>query len=185
MQRYRDRIIERRKTRGEIFRKGLRDEALRLIQLLMDNGFRFKKIYLFGSSIKEKPLAPWSDTDLAIEGLNKEIFYKVYAFLLKNSSEESGKISNRRILGSIRHDFYNCCERIFRRISTEINGGFEQRETWHKELLYRMTIEIKGLRPEVISEDLAAELDDYLSFRHLFRNIYGFELKGERLEARQ
>ena len=34
----------------------------------------------------------------------------------------------------------------------------------------------------MISEDLAAELDDYLSFRHVFRNIYGFELKGERLD---
>ncbi|PIS37212.1 MAG: hypothetical protein COT35_07225, partial [Nitrospirae bacterium CG08_land_8_20_14_0_20_52_24] len=26
-----------------------------------------------------------------------------------------------------------------------------------------------------------AELDDFLSFRHVFRNIYGFELKGERV----
>lgn len=45
-----------------------------------------------------------------------------------------------------------------------------------------MTIEIKDIRPQVISEDLAAELDDYLSFRHLFRNIYGFELRGERVD---
>lgn len=45
-----------------------------------------------------------------------------------------------------------------------------------------MTIEIAGIRPQVISENLAAELDDYLSFRHIFRNIYGFELKGERLD---
>ena len=78
--------------------------------------------------------------------------------------------------------FYNCCERIFRRIISDINGGFVRDESWHKALLYRMTIEIKGIRPKVISEDLAAELDDYLSFRHVFRNIYGFELKGERLD---
>lgn len=45
-----------------------------------------------------------------------------------------------------------------------------------------MTIEIKSIRPHVISEDLAAELDDYLSFRHVFRNIYGFELRGERID---
>ncbi|MBI5407066.1 MAG: hypothetical protein HZA18_05160 [Nitrospirae bacterium] len=24
--------------------------------------------------------------------------------------------------------------------------------------------------------------DEYLSFRHVFRNIYGFELKGERID---
>ena len=45
-----------------------------------------------------------------------------------------------------------------------------------------MTIEIKEVRPQVISEKLAGELDDYLSFRHIFRNIYGFELEGERLD---
>ena len=45
-----------------------------------------------------------------------------------------------------------------------------------------MTIEIRGIRPQVISEDLAAELDDYLSFRDVFRDIYGFELRGERLD---
>lgn len=44
-----------------------------------------------------------------------------------------------------------------------------------------MTIPIKEIRPAVITEDLAAELDEYLSFRHVFRNIYGFELKGERI----
>lgn len=89
---------------------------------------------------------------------------------------------SRRIKGSILHDFYNCCERIFRRIAVDINGGFNAEVRWHKELLYRMTIPIGNIRPQVISEELAAELDDYLSFRHAFRNIYGFELKGERLD---
>lgn len=86
-----------------------------------------------------------------------------------------------RVLGSILHDFYNCCERIFKRISSEINGSFYQDERWHKELLYRMTISVKKIRPAVVHEELAAELDDYLAFRHVFRNIYGFELKGDRL----
>jgi len=89
---------------------------------------------------------------------------------------------SERIKGSIFHDFYNSCERIFRRVATSINGGFQEQERWHKEPLYRMTIPIKDIRPPLISEELAAELDDYLSFRHIFRSIYGFELKGNRLE---
>lgn len=88
---------------------------------------------------------------------------------------------SRRSMGSILHDFYNCCERIFKKIAVEINGGYEDTERWHKSLLFKMTIPIKGIRPSVISEELAAELDEYLSFRHVFRNIYGFELKGERI----
>ncbi|MEW6609179.1 MAG: hypothetical protein AB1414_17335 [bacterium] len=88
----------------------------------------------------------------------------------------------KRSTGSILHNFYNCCERIFKKIAFDINGGFVEEEKWHKALLFKMTIPIKDIRPAVISEELAAELDEYLSFRHVFRNIYGFELKGNRIE---
>jgi hypothetical protein len=88
----------------------------------------------------------------------------------------------RRIKGSILHDFYNICERIFKLIAKEVNGDFEAGEHWHKQLLYRMTIELKDVRPHVISKELAASLDEFLTFRHLFRNIYGFELMGDRLD---
>jgi len=44
-----------------------------------------------------------------------------------------------------------------------------------------MTLGIEDIRPPVISKKLAAELDEYLAFRHLFRNIYGFELESNRL----
>jgi hypothetical protein len=69
----------------------------------------------------------------------------------------------------------------FKRVASEINGGFYTGDAWHKELLFRMTIPVEERRPSVISEALAADLDDYLSFRHIFRNIYGFELQGDRL----
>jgi len=87
-----------------------------------------------------------------------------------------------RSRGSILHDFYNCCERAFRRIALEVNSEYGDSERWHKDLLYRMAIPIKGVRPRVISDELAADLDEYLAFRHLFRSIYGFELKGDRVD---
>ncbi|MBI5193683.1 MAG: hypothetical protein HZA08_09620 [Nitrospirae bacterium] len=88
----------------------------------------------------------------------------------------------RRSIGSILHDFYNCCERIFKNVAIEINGGYEDSDKWHKALLYKMTMAIKDTRPAVISEELAADLDEFLSFRHVFRNIYGFGLKSERID---
>jgi len=91
-------------------------------------------------------------------------------------------ITFTRSKGSILHDFYNCCERIFKKIALEINSGYEDSEKWHKSLLYRMTIPIEGMRPRVITDELAAMLDEFLAFRHVFRNIYGFELKGERID---
>ncbi|MGM0367510.1 MAG: hypothetical protein ACQEP2_02885 [Actinomycetota bacterium] len=87
----------------------------------------------------------------------------------------------RRAKGSILHDFYNACERIFEIIAREIDGGVIHGDKWHKSLLYQMTKSNFKERPQVISTKLAAELEEYLAFRHLFRNIYGFELEGDRL----
>jgi hypothetical protein len=88
----------------------------------------------------------------------------------------------RRARGSVLHDFYNACERVFEIIARRINGGFSSDREWHKTLLHQMTVAFKDIRPPVLSRPLAAELDEYLAFRHLFRNIYGFELDSRRLD---
>lgn len=94
---------------------------------------------------------------------------------------DDNSISTRRIIGSILHDSYSCCERIFRLIVGEINGviplGFE----WHRQLLNKVIHGIENKRPPVVSEMMASELEEYLEFRHVFRNIYGFELLGDRI----
>lgn len=117
-----------------------------------------------------------------ISGIEKELqnLQELRAELERVKPERD--IVFQRSKGSILHDFYNCCERIFKKIGIELNGGYDDSEQWHKSLLYRMTISIEGLRPRVISDELAADLDEYLAFRHLFRNIYGFELKGDRID---
>ena len=86
MKTYLEKVLERRKAADDIFRKNLKDEAQRLVHLLEAEGFKFRRVYLFGSVIKDKSLSTWSDIDLAIEGLQETMFYKVYACLLKNSN---------------------------------------------------------------------------------------------------
>ncbi len=124
------------------------------------------------------------DRDL-LRGLISEVERELENLLeLRREMSEIGmqeSIIFRRSQGSILHDFYTGCERMFKKIAFDINGGFEDTDKWHKALLVRMTIPVKGVRPRVLSEELAADLDEYLSFRHVFRNIYGFELKGERI----
>ena len=94
---------------------------------------------------------------------------------------ENGMLS-RRARGSVLHDFYNCCERVFRMVTQEIDGENLTGERWHRSVLAAMTREIRGVRPTVISQETASILDEYLGFRHVFRNIYGFELLGERID---
>lgn len=78
-------------------------------------------------------------------------------------------------------NFYTACERIFKKIAEEVNSGLPRSLDWHKRLLTRMTFEVENIRPAVISPPTAKALDDYLGFRHVVRNIYGFELDSERL----
>lgn len=88
-----------------------------------------------------------------------------------------------RILGSILHDFYTGMELIFSRIAEEMEGGLPKGKNWHRELLNDMSIELSDIRPPVITSNLKEALEEYLEFRHLFRNVYGFELKKERLKV--
>jgi hypothetical protein len=45
-----------------------------------------------------------------------------------------------------------------------------------------MTIEVPGLRPPVLATELAAEIDEFLRFRHVVRHNYAFALEPERVE---
>ncbi len=45
-----------------------------------------------------------------------------------------------------------------------------------------MALEIERVRPPVISKEIERSLIEYLAFRHLVRNIYGFEIDSERLQ---
>ena len=85
--------------------------------------------------------------------------------------------------GSIFHDFYCGAERIFRRIADDLNGGIPAGDAWHRDLLLDMKLELRGLRPAVLSEETFKLLADFLDFRHKFCNIYGFELDREKLKA--
>lgn len=88
-----------------------------------------------------------------------------------------------RLLGSIIHDFYTGIERIFCRLAEDLEGGLPKGENWHSTLLDDMNLELSNVRPAVISVKLKDRLKEYLGFRHLFRNVYGFKLKKERLKV--
>jgi hypothetical protein len=51
---------------------------------------------------------------------------------------------------------------------------------WHKQLLYQSSIATND-RPAILSGDLLSDLDELRAFRHLERNIYGIELKADRV----
>ncbi|HHV97011.1 MAG TPA: hypothetical protein GXX37_11160 [Clostridiaceae bacterium] len=87
-----------------------------------------------------------------------------------------------RAVGSILHDFYTCAENIFKIIARYIDESTPDGSDWHLELLQQMSTDIANIRPYVISSQTLQYLNEYKGFRHIFRNIYGFNLIAERIE---
>jgi hypothetical protein len=79
------------------------------------------------------------------------------------------------------NQLYTGFERIFKNIASffenEING-----EKWHFSLLERMSIEVEGIRPAVISRESFIYLNELRGFRHFFRHAYHADIDQEKLE---
>lgn len=84
-----------------------------------------------------------------------------------------------RAAGSILHDYYTGVERMLQRVALELDGELPQGADWHVHLLKLMGSPQPGFRPALFDQALTDQLEEYLRFRHVFRNIYGFELRWE------
>ena len=100
---------------------------------------------------------------------------KIGGFLLSDTA-------SIRIIGSILHDYYTAVENIFKTVATRIDKSIPHGEHWHKELLEQMTLQISGIRVPLLTPETAARLQLIRGFRHLFRNVYGFELSSSRIK---
>jgi hypothetical protein len=84
-------------------------------------------------------------------------------------------------MGGLLHDFYTGIEKVFSLVAPELNGGLPAGESWHRELLHTMTLDLPGIRPPLLSRTTEEGLVEYLKFRHLYRNLYGFKLRWRRV----
>ena len=86
-------------------------------------------------------------------------------------------------VGGLLHDFYTGLEKAFSEVSPELNGVGPADQGWHRALLHTMTLDLPGFRPPVIRRELEAALVELLKFRHVYRNLYSFELRWDRVRA--
>ena len=82
-------------------------------------------------------------------------------------------------LGYTIHNVYGVMENYCVRIAKFFENGLHG-ESWHRELIRRMTLDIPTTRPALLSAETYALVDDLRSFRHLFRNLYARPLDPDR-----
>jgi hypothetical protein len=109
-----------------------------------------------------------------IEKLKQE-----YDYFIELIGEKEPDTYQKAVIGFYLHNFYNACENIFISIAKVFENQVDE-ASWHKDMLKRMKLAIEDIRPPVISDDLYFLLDDFRSFRHVFRHIYSTELDWEK-----
>ncbi|RLF00078.1 MAG: hypothetical protein DRJ63_03550 [Thermoprotei archaeon] len=79
------------------------------------------------------------------------------------------------------HNLYCAYEDLFKIIAKFFENRIEDPSRYHIELLRRMLIEIKGIRPNLISEKTYVYLNELRGFRHVFRHAYAVGLDVDRI----
>ncbi len=76
------------------------------------------------------------------------------------------------VVGYYLQVIYGLFENVFQRIATAFGNQISDEAHWHAQLLRRMTLDVKKVRPRVIGQETYECLDELRRFRHLFRNAY-------------
>ena len=114
-----------------------------------------------------------------IENLKQlSVEYNLVEKLMKFTDEEV-TFFDKAATGYFLHNFYNGCENIFGMIARFFENDLGP-QSWHRDLLKRMKLEIPGYRPRLIDEETFILLNEFRAFRHLFRHCYSFQLDWER-----
>lgn len=79
------------------------------------------------------------------------------------------------------HAFYSGLERTFEWIARELDGAVPRSDTWHRDLLDQMALQIPDVRPAVLGPATRTMLDDFMRFRHRIRHLYAWDISSERV----
>lgn len=125
----------------------------------------------------------WNETfsQINLEFSNLHQLIDTYRSLLDKVKTQDPDNIETAAFASMLHSFYSGFENIFKRIAKDIDYTFEKSESWHMDLLDSMVSPTQK-RPAIISPDTKRKLQFYLSFRHVFRSIYSYDLKWSKMK---
>lgn len=108
----------------------------------------------------------------------------LYSSIEKKTAQLRMDMKNEDLTDSLAyklHNLYSAYEDMFKMVARFFENQIEDMSRYHADLLKRMCIEIKGIRPHFLSEDCFIMLDELRGFRHVFRHAYSYALDSERI----
>lgn len=129
-------------------------------------------------------MAPTPEALLLLAGRIHEdqaLIERIFGELDGARLDENSAAEERIVIGYRLHTLYNAFENIFLNIARTFENALDPGGGWHAELLGRMKIDLRPLRPAVIDAETFGKLDELRRFRHVFRSLYGVELDPGRM----
>ena len=96
---------------------------------------------------------------------------------IKNGAED---YLDYAALGYTIHNLYSLMENACFRIAKFFENNLTN-DSWHRELLDRMILDIEDVRPAFLNRETYLILDDMRAFRHLFRNLYARPIDSDKV----
>jgi len=101
----------------------------------------------------------------------------------RTKSLEAGSIPDRAeriVIAQILENSYTAIETALLRLAQEFDNSLSP-EKWHTELLDKMLLEKKGIRPRVLSDESHRLLTELMRFRHFKRYYLELDYDWEKL----
>lgn len=80
------------------------------------------------------------------------------------------------------HNLYCAFEDLFKIVARFFDNAVDRGDSYHAELLHRMSLDIRGIRPALISDETYQLLDNLRGFRHFFRHAYNYEIELRKIK---
>jgi hypothetical protein len=107
---------------------------------------------------------------------------RIFEALGSPELKDSGSQEELIVVSYRLHSLFTAFENIFGNIAKAFENQVSK-ETWHREVLQRMRLDLTPLRPAVIDAEAYEKLDELRRFRHVFRTNYGLDLDPLRLRV--
>lgn len=79
------------------------------------------------------------------------------------------------------YTIYCGIEQLFEVVASDVDEGAPSNPHWHRKLLRQMSLEVRGIRPALISAETHKALLEYLEFHHMVQTSCTFNLRLERV----
>ena len=105
-----------------------------------------------------------------------ELIEEIYRKIEERKKDIEKSKSKLESLAYQLHNLYCAFEDLFKIIVDFFDNTVEEKGRYHVELLRRMSISIRGIRPALLSNEGYRLLDNLRAFRHFFRHAYTYEM---------